>query len=166
MPTHKSITNFWKTKVNEEDIGTYWLQAETHCWRCGNESPLEKCHIVPNSRGGAEEDSNLILLCKKCHRDAPNHTNAEYMWLWIKTSSNKLDDFWLIKAKEEYRNMFGEELWSGIDTSKKANIELIAKLVTDEVRETTHHLGEGLLNPSTEAVVYFEVKKKFKKLIE
>jgi hypothetical protein len=174
MSSHKSIANFWKTRIKEEDIGTNWSQAETHCWRCGserlkgnkNESALEMCHIVPNSRGGLNEDSNLVLLCSKCHKEAPNHTNPKYMWLWIKTTSNKAEDFWLSKCKEEYKKMFGEEFWAGIDLSKNTNRELIEKLVRDEATKTTHHAGEGGLNPSTEAVVYFEALENLKKLIK
>ncbi|MEV3860723.1 HNH endonuclease [Streptomyces sp. NPDC050095] len=38
------------------------------CQRCGAHENLEVDHIVPVSRGGSWELSNLWVLCRPCHR--------------------------------------------------------------------------------------------------
>ena len=44
---------------------------------------LEKCHIVPHMLGGSNDPSNLVLLCKKCHKDAPDTKNPRHMFRFI-----------------------------------------------------------------------------------
>jgi hypothetical protein len=81
-----------------QDIG------EPSCWACGmwdeecdivlddNIDPftawdkakyLERCHIVPRSMGGPDKASNLVLLCKKCHKSSPDLLKKKYMKKWI-----------------------------------------------------------------------------------
>ncbi len=38
------------------------------CLRCGAAEPLDIHHIVPSRIGGTDEPSNLIPLCKGCHK--------------------------------------------------------------------------------------------------
>ncbi|WP_218043192.1 HNH endonuclease [Embleya hyalina] len=38
------------------------------CQRCGARTELEVDHIVPVSRGGTWDLSNLLTLCRACHR--------------------------------------------------------------------------------------------------
>jgi hypothetical protein len=38
---------------------------------------------VPYALGGPDSPDNLVLLCGRCHRDAPDVGNAEYMLHWI-----------------------------------------------------------------------------------
>jgi len=33
---------------------------------------VERCHLVPHALGGADSPANLVLLCGRCHRDAPD----------------------------------------------------------------------------------------------
>lgn len=37
------------------------------CQRCGSRTELEVDHVVPVSRGGTWELSNLWVLCRACH---------------------------------------------------------------------------------------------------
>lgn len=49
---------------------TAWLAAEARCATCGRVTPMtdyELDHIVPLFKGGADEASNLQVLCKACH---------------------------------------------------------------------------------------------------
>jgi len=39
-----------------------------HCRRCGRSINLEMDHIVPVSKGGQTEESNLQTLCRRCNR--------------------------------------------------------------------------------------------------
>jgi len=42
----------------------------SHCVACGKEKNLFQHHLVPRSKGGSDEKSNLITLCGSCHAKA------------------------------------------------------------------------------------------------
>lgn len=43
------------------------------CQICSKKTEhLERHHIIPVSRGGGDDDSNIIFLCAKCHGNAHN----------------------------------------------------------------------------------------------
>lgn len=96
--TIKQISEYWKKNSNipEVDLNFDWADSDTHCWNCGKNKKssdnkivrLERCHIIPKSLGGLDEPSNYVLLCKSCHKDAPNTINKNDMWDWI--ISNRL----------------------------------------------------------------------------
>jgi 5-methylcytosine-specific restriction protein A len=55
------------------------LRAASCCAGCGGAGPFEVDHIVPRSRGGGHEPSNLRALCKPCHASktaAEGHARA------------------------------------------------------------------------------------------
>jgi len=55
------------------------LQRDRLCQLCGagpNDEVLEIDHIVPRSKGGSNEPSNLQVLCARCSRGKNNSTNA------------------------------------------------------------------------------------------
>ena len=58
--------------------------AEKRCWRCGKETELQRRHLIPDSLGGKDEASNIVILCDKCHKEGPNVADPEIMWDWIK----------------------------------------------------------------------------------
>jgi 5-methylcytosine-specific restriction endonuclease McrA len=80
MPRCFSVVSVWysipsKLRSAREDecgLGVDWADARNRCWRCGREARLELCHIVPASRDGLRKSSNLVLLCKRCHKEAMN----------------------------------------------------------------------------------------------
>jgi HNH endonuclease len=57
--------------------------AEPILWRVWEDALLERCHLVPHALGGLDSPYNLVLLCGRCHRDAPDVRNAGYMLAWI-----------------------------------------------------------------------------------
>jgi hypothetical protein len=68
MPTKKQICEYW-----EED--PHLLALEDVCWRCGVISRhLERAHILPKIEGGTNDESNMHLLCKMCHKE------TEHLW--------------------------------------------------------------------------------------
>jgi hypothetical protein len=55
------------------------------CWACGRDSNhLERCHIIAQQFGGSDTNpANFVLLCHRCHLDAPDVTDGDEMWRWI-----------------------------------------------------------------------------------
>jgi hypothetical protein len=45
-----------------------WQRDQGQCARCGRRDKLEFDHIVPVSRGGANTERNIELLCELCNR--------------------------------------------------------------------------------------------------
>lgn len=51
------------------------LAEEPHCRACGGPAS-EVDHIVPLSRGGSRDRSNLQALCRECHREKTRRENG------------------------------------------------------------------------------------------
>jgi NMD protein affecting ribosome stability and mRNA decay len=45
------------------------------CCYCGSMENLEIDHIIPISKGGREDESNMQVLCKKCNMSKFNSVN-------------------------------------------------------------------------------------------
>lgn len=157
---HQEILKYWAAKEDECGLGVDWGEAHERCWRCGYKTSLQRCHIMPDSLGGPDHPSNLVLLCSRCHREAPNHINPKYMWVWLRTTcAASYDTYWTQRGIEEFERMFRRKPFSDLDESKVSSSEVIA-LLKDEINKTTVHWGEGRLNPSTIAFVIAEVEGK------
>jgi hypothetical protein len=158
----KEIIAYWETKVDESDLGVDWAEAHERCWRCGYKSPLERCHIVPRSLGGSDHPSNLVLLCQRCHREAPNIDDSEFMWIWIKgTKEPFYDTYWTQRGLEEFENMFKRNAFSELDHDVH-DIKDIKKVFKNELKKTIVHFAEGHLNPATIACIIAKVERRFK----
>ena len=163
---HKEIVDYWSAIEDECDLGVDWSEAHERCWRCGYKSSLQRCHIVPDSLGGLDQPSNLVLLCSRCHREAPNHTNPKYMWIWLRaTCGSFYDMYWTRRGLEEFERMFRRKPFSDLDESK-VNPDEAIEWLRAELRKTTIHYGEGRLNPSTIACVIAEVEEKLMQMNE
>jgi len=44
------------------------------CYLCGSKHNINVHHIIPRTRGGKDIASNLVPLCRECHRKAHNNT--------------------------------------------------------------------------------------------
>ena len=89
--TRKEIVEYWEQHVYEGDLGVDFDDAETRCWRCGKErsrNGLDRCHIIPEQEPfyGKDEPSNFVLLCSRCHKEAPDVGDKETMFSWIKAT--------------------------------------------------------------------------------
>lgn len=51
-----------------------------NCRWCGEQGgwDLQIDHKYPRSKGGGDEDENLVLACGKCNRKKRNKVSAEY----------------------------------------------------------------------------------------
>jgi len=161
--SREEIVDHWASVEDECGLAVDWSEAHERCWRCGYKSRLEKCNIVPASLGGGASADNLVLLCGRCHREAPNHHDPAYMWRWLRATCVPLyDTYWTIRGWEEFEIMFGRKplthfLEGGIDGDTL--VEDYIGLMNEEFARTVIHFGEGRLNPSTVACIIAEIEK-------
>ncbi|MFE4651507.1 HNH endonuclease [Streptomyces sp. NPDC056707] len=50
------------------------LTVARSCAFCSKESPTHITHLVPPSRGGADELGNMLPCCENCHEERHEHT--------------------------------------------------------------------------------------------
>jgi hypothetical protein len=173
------IVEYWAPRIDECDLPLDWADALDHCWRCTeNTTRLQRCHIVPASRGGRDEPSNLVLLCTRCHRENPNVSDAAIMWQWIKQSTELrrkhlgaeaaacYGSYWMARAAEEYEQLFGRRLRDDLD-KMTATYEGVKTEYPRLAREAaTTHLGDPWLNSSTTASLWRKALAQFEWLYE
>jgi hypothetical protein len=103
LPLKSEIVDYWKDRLPKLGISIDWRQPG--CWACGfhyrtrygikrpdaswyeilrcwNDIPLDRCHIVSRSLGGANVAANLFLMCRECHDLAPNTSIKEIFFEW------------------------------------------------------------------------------------
>lgn len=82
MPKSKDIAAFWAEK---EDSPFEVNFDSPSCFACGVDggslkwSGFERAHLVPYSITANNEMSNIVLLCKNCHHEAPDCVDPSYM---------------------------------------------------------------------------------------
>ena len=160
----KEIVNYWAEHVDESGLSVDWSEADHRCWRCGCKKHLQRCHIVPESLGGKDEVSNLVLLCKRCHADGPNVSDPEIMWDWIRAYGVSFyDTFWSILGSKEYRFIYGNSVGNDLNKIiKYANITedneylqgMVKEKFSDAMKNTSIHYGQPYFNTATIAGVY------------
>lgn len=106
MPGRSKIAYYWKDSSYQYfDYLMDW--GEPSCWACGtfdgtldielkcyteieifrvweNHSYLQRCHIVPKALGGCNCESNLVLLCHRCHKDSPDTRDPIHFINWVR----------------------------------------------------------------------------------
>ena len=106
MPSVSIIFDYWKDKAITKDGNIIFEEeadyatdieaiidwGEKRCMACGkylgdggytNNKHIERCHIVPKALNGTFEPSNMVLLCKECHKNSPDCSYPKYMLKWI-----------------------------------------------------------------------------------
>ncbi|GAB3246270.1 HNH endonuclease [Chitinimonas naiadis] len=157
--THREIVDYWVTQEDECGLSVDWAEAGTRCWRCATETRLDRCHIVPCSQGGSEHPSNLVLLCLKCHREAPNVTDPRFMWKWLRAHAVPYyDTYWFKRAEAEFTLIYGRKPMSDVGENA-INREILYTAIQQKLSETSIHFGEGRLNPSTLAWLLFQAEQ-------
>lgn len=155
-----AIVDYWRRREDECGLGVDWAEAHERCWRCGYKSALEMCHMVPASLGGSADPSNLVLLCGRCHREAPNARDPKYMWIWLRaTTVGAYDVYWTLRGAQEFRLMYGRDPFAHLE-GRDDLAEHARKLLEEEMLDATIHLGEGRMNPSTLAAVFARVEER------
>jgi tetratricopeptide (TPR) repeat protein len=67
------VESVGRSQVSREPIPeqvrhAVWRRDDGRCVQCGSQENLEYDHIIPLSRGGANTERNLQLLCERCNR--------------------------------------------------------------------------------------------------
>ena len=140
------IVRYGFRRVDESELSVDAAEAHERCWRCGCERNLERCHIVPDSLGGKDEPSNLVLLCKRCHADGPNVTDLDIMWDWIKAYRVPFyDTFWSILGQKEYEFIYKKTVIQELEdlgiTEPEEIKEKFAYINKELVKEASIHFG-------------------------
>jgi hypothetical protein len=120
-------------------IVEYWMQKEPSfiddpykpsCFACGFDgyggwntwgtARLDEAHIVAESIGGKAEPSNLLLLCKRCHSEAPMTSIPWVLLDWARQRQSHVEYAWT-RAESAIRD-------AGIENDQVArHIDLISK---------------------------------------
>ncbi len=158
------IIDYWKKHVDECGLSVDWAEADSHCWRCGCEKDLERCHIVPDSLGGKDEPANLVLLCKRCHAEGPNVTDPEIMWDWIKAYAvPSYETFWSVRGMKEYQFVYhktiSQELTdilacAGVASDSKETMEMVEECTHEMCRQASFHFAQPYFNTATVAGIF------------
>lgn len=168
--TIKQAVEYWQSRVDEDELSVDWNEATMHCWRCGCERNLERCHIIPDTLGGKDAPENIVLLCKRCHQEGPNVEDPDVMWDWIKAYSVPFyNTFWNIQAMKEYEFIYKHTLiedlqyiWEYVPdkTSSDEFAEFFKNFLTDMSEKTSIHFGQPYLNTATIAGMFRMALKK------
>ena len=130
----QEAVKYWAERIDECGLSVNWAEAETHCWRCGCEENLQRCHIIPDPLGGRDEPANIVLLCERCHIHGPNVTDPEIMWDWIKAYSVPFyNTFWCLLGAKEYRfiykKSFAQEIWDILEAVNMQYDEQVERII-------------------------------------
>ena len=160
----EEIVDYWAEHEDECGLSVDWEEAAERYWRCGCEKNLERCHIVPDSIGGKDEPSNLVLLCKRCHADGPNVDDPEIMWDWIRAYGVPFyDTFWSILGRREYKFIYGHSIYdelkyiveeSANEWNQDTYMEIWKEKFQCAIERTGLHFGQPYLNTATMAGIY------------
>lgn len=164
--TAEEIVEYWGNKIDESEFSIDFAEARQRCWRCAYETKLDRCHIIPDSLGGEDTPSNLVLLCRRCHMEAPNIRDKDFFWEWLKAQKAVFyDTYWTIRGMKEYREIYKEKIEESM-LRLNAKPEELQQYLKDQKDFVTIHFGEGRLNPSTLAgVMRSFIKHKEQQLV-
>ncbi len=160
-PDIKDIVDYWSQREDECGLAVDWSEAHERCWRCGYKSKLQRCHIVPRSRSGKFTPDNVVLLCRRCHREAPNCTDPRLMWIWLRSTCVPLYQTFLIsRAIQEYIRMFGRYPFIPHISLDDLYSSKFLEVLQDELKKTIVHYGEGRRNAATLACVFARTEER------
>lgn len=157
------IVEAWSNEIESGSVNVTLKNAHTTCWRCGVKKRLDRCHIVPHSKGGADVPNNFVLLCKHCHFDNPNLDRVDVIWDWLR--AYKLDEgqsFWLMQGEREYNFIYKTTLDYQLQKLGLNDREMFYTLFQEEIKEAGHHFGQPRRNRSTVAGIIAITLEKLK----
>lgn len=162
----KEIVDYWDRIIEESELSIDFAEAEERCWKCAYKSTLHRCHIIPDSLGGEDAPYNLVLLCHRCHIEAPNINDKDFFWDWLKAHKVPFyDTYWTLRGMKEYFEIYNEKIEEAI-IGLKIEPQEIQAFLKGQTNFVTVHFGEGRLNPSTWAgIMRSFIKQKEKQIV-
>jgi Fe-S oxidoreductase len=113
---------------------------------------------VPHSLGGTDGPENLVLLCSRCHRAAPNVSDPSFMWVWLRRYAVTLyDTDWIERGYEEFERIFKRQPFANLNG--RISDDKIRDVLKKRFKMITVHFGEGRPNPATVAWMFAELEK-------
>lgn len=148
------IVDYWAGHQDESDLSVDFSEAHERCWRCGCKRRLQRCHIVPDSLGGQDEPSNLVLLCARCHLENPNVADPHIMWDWLKAYKESFyDTFWINHGMCEYERIYACSFKEELKKRNIMDLTAINTIVSDKMSQASYHFGDPHFNVATIAGV-------------
>ena len=84
MPTERAIRAFWAGKlwsVKGYDSPEEFMEPG-NCFACGWHRELHRAHVQARCSGGADDVSNLHMLCRTCHKASELISGDKY-YKWL-----------------------------------------------------------------------------------
>ena len=137
MESKEKIFEYWLEK-NEFDL---WDYERPVCFICGATHSLERCHIIPKALGGSDDCSNIVLLCGKHHRNAPNIAIPNIMIDYIKNESEKYCKITNLKSEDRNKILkYYLEICKRIiyiNNYSEENFELVKDFISKQFEKNT-----------------------------
>jgi len=140
-PSKESIIRAQERLIPEHIMGCDFDEAHDRCWCCGCKRNTERAHMTPESLGGGNDPDNFVLLCARCHEEAPD-VSKEAMLGWLEREHSVFyGDRWARKAMRgaglfHVKDDDGEK----IDRALKSEPEIINAMKEN----VSTHFGIGL----------------------
>lgn len=149
--TKEEIVKYWTRVEDECDLSVDWIDASERCWRCGCKKTLHRCHIIADSLGGKDEPKNFVLLCNRCHIEAPNVEDETFMWDWLHAYRTSLyDTFWKLKAYKEYEFIYKKSFMQELKERDIISDADYYRFWNVKIGRKTTHFGHPEGNTSTD----------------
>lgn len=148
--TVKNIVDYYMTYLSEEDLGVDLSEIHRRCWHCGDISKLYRCHIIPSSAGGEDVSSNFVLLCRRCHEQAPNCTDKKIMFDWLKADSSQIYNlYWGVQILALYDKIYNTDFLREYKKRDMIDSQLLKSIIYKKFNDIKMHIGSGHINFST-----------------
>ena len=131
-------------------------------WRdVWNKASLERAHIVPHSKGGESIPSNLVLLCKDCHKENPDGKSEAFFWRWLCTRPHYTQKRLSIMQQIPLSKTQSNNLEDTINGMHNGQLQDLIKQTWDEVNPVT---VSGKVSPGSIAEMIHHVADNCKPL--
>ena len=143
-PWIKKSWDYHSQYISELDVAPDWGDWETDwnmCWCCGHRGTLQQCHIIPKSLGGSLDPSNIIPLCGICHDKAPDVSDKNEMFAWVKENLTPLSGLGLGRY-DHLNDILTTSLKNLKDEYGDINAEELYDLIRKNYEKTSPHAGQ------------------------
>jgi len=170
VPSKWKIAQYWNESRRRSDFAPHLVLDEPCCFACGwfserwrqatpqaswQRAGLERAHIVPRSLGGPDDVSNLLLLCRPCHRESPDWVDPEQMARWTATReerpSREVETLMAWFSAAESVPDFQDALAAVV--MEEGASERVSELIRDLLGRAGTHFGVGFSQGTRVAVL-------------